>query len=155
MQSFQSPNPTIDVKFIIYLPCRYVAGSVAFTALMTQYLAVKVAIARRQYQVPYPAMYAEGKSGDANTFNCVQRAHQNALEYLPNVLALQIVMGLKFPLTAAVLGVGWSIGRLVYAAGYSSGDPSKRAPGSALAGILYLALIGGAGYAGVLMSLNF
>jgi glutathione S-transferase len=100
-------------------------------------------------------MYAEGNSDDANTFNCIQRSHQNALEYLPNVLALQICMGLKFPITAAILGVGWSIGRIVYAAGYSSGDPAKRAPGSALAGIVYLALIGGAGYAGVLMALNY
>ena len=120
---------------------------------MTQYLAVKVALARRQYQVPYPAMYAEGKGEDANTFNCVQRAHQNALEYVPNVLALQIVMGLKFPITAAILGVAWSVGRLVYAAGYSSGDPAKRAPGSALAGIVYLVLIVGAGYAGASMTL--
>ena len=84
-----------------------VAASVAATALMTQFLAVKVALARREYKVAYPAMYATGTSESANIFNCIQRAHQNTLEYLPSVLSLQIVMGLKFPATAGILGLAW------------------------------------------------
>lgn len=117
---------------------------------MTQYLAVQVALARRKYNVPYPAVYATGNSEDATRFNCIQRAHLNCLEYLPNALACQMVMGLQFPITAAALGGAWAVGRLVYAAGYSSGDPSKRGPGSALAGVIYLGLIGGAAYSGAL-----
>lgn len=136
---------------ITFRYCRYVVGSVAATALMTQYLAVKVALARRQYKVPYPAMYAEGKGQEAMEFNCIQRSHQNTLEYLPNVLALQMAMGLKFPLAAGILGVGWTIGRLVYASGYSTGDPSKRTPGSALAGVIYLGLIFGALFSSLAM----
>ena len=40
---------------------------------------------------------------------------------------------------------------MVYAQGYSTGDPAKRGPGSAVAGIVYLALIGGAAAAGFQM----
>ena len=133
------------------LRCRYVLGSVAATALVTQYLAVKVAFARRECSVPYPAMYAEGSSEAAVRFNCVQRSHQNMLEYLPNVLALQMLMGLRFPITAAAMGGVWAVARLIYAAGYSTGEPAKRLPGNAIAGIVYLALIVGCGYAGYSM----
>lgn len=69
------------------------------------------------------------------------------LEYLPTALTCQMLMGLKFPVTAAVLGLAWAVGRIVYATGYSTGDPKKRAPGSTLSGIVYLALIGGTFYA--------
>ena len=120
---------------------------------MNQYLAVKVAIARRDAKLAYPAMYADGEDTASAKFNCTQRAHQNTLEYLPSALALQALMGLKFPITAAVLGAVWAAGRIIYAAGYSTGDPTKRAPGSAIAGIVFLALIGGCAYAGVQMVL--
>lgn len=73
------------------------------------------------------------------------------LEYLPNALACQMAMGLKYPIVAAVLGGLWALSRLVYAAGYSTGDPSKRVPGSAIAGVLYLALIAGTLFASVMM----
>ena len=33
-------------------------------------------------------MYAEGRSEEATVFNCVQRAHQNTLEYAPAMTAL-------------------------------------------------------------------
>ena len=79
---------------------------------------------------------------------CLQRSHQNTLEYLPNVLALQIAMGIKYPIVAASLGVAWCVARVAYAVGYSTGDPMKRAPGSLAAGLVYLALIGGTVFAG-------
>jgi len=81
----------------------------------------------------------------------VQRSHQNTLEYLPNVLALQALMGLQFPVTAAGLGVCWAVARILYSLGYSTGDPKKRSPGSLLAGLVYLGLIGGTMYAGYSM----
>jgi glutathione S-transferase len=81
----------------------------------------------------------------------LQRSHQNTLEYLPNVLALQALMGLQFPVTAAGLGVGWAVARILYSLGYSTGDPGKRSPGSLLAGLVYLGLIGGTLYAGYSM----
>jgi glutathione S-transferase len=42
--------------------------------------------------VPYPQMYAEGKDEQAQTFNCMQRAHQNTLETLSAVLALECLL---------------------------------------------------------------
>lgn len=154
---------------------RYVLGSTALTALTTQWMAVRVALARAKYGVSYPDMYADSSVKDGNVFNCiqvcvcwkkkicvadglpwgyfilVQRGHQNTLEYLPNVLALQALMGLQFPITAAGLGVGWAVARILYSLGYSTGDPSKRSPGSLVAGLVYLGLIGGTMYAGYSM----
>lgn len=54
-----------------------------------------------RYRVRYPKMYASKENcprltdEDANTFNCIQRAHQNSLEMLPIFLALLICAGLK------------------------------------------------------------
>jgi hypothetical protein len=42
--------------------------------------------------VPYPQMYAKGKDEQAQTFNCMQRAHQNTLETLSAVLALECLL---------------------------------------------------------------
>lgn len=135
--------------------CSYVAGSIAATGLVSQFLAVRVAVARKTYGVEYPALYADGNSDDAIQFNCIQRSHQNMLEYLPNALASQLVMGLVFPKVAGIMGASWALARLVYAAGYSTGDPDKRIPGNIFAGLLYLGLIGGAGYAGYTMIMSY
>jgi hypothetical protein len=42
-----------------------------------------------------------------------------------------------------------NIGRIIYTFGYSTGDPSKRLPGIAIAGLTYLVLIVSTGVAGV------
>eukprot|EP00889_Picochlorum_renovo_P004032 jgi/Picre1/31062/NNA_006418.t1 len=126
----------------------YVMGSIGVAALVVQWMSVKVALARRTYGVSYPAMMAEGDDEGSKTFNCIQRSHQNTLETLPTAVALQMLMGLKFPITAACMGFAWSLGRIAYALGYSTGDPAKRMPGSAVSGIIYLALIVGTFVAG-------
>lgn len=50
----------------------YVMASVAASAALVQWQAVRVAIARKQFGVSYPKMYAEGESTEAKTFNCTQ-----------------------------------------------------------------------------------
>lgn len=47
---------------------------------------------------------------EATRFNCTQRAHQNTLESVPMLLALEILLGLQFPLYAASLGMIWNAG---------------------------------------------
>ncbi|KAF6263405.1 hypothetical protein COO60DRAFT_1491029 [Scenedesmus sp. NREL 46B-D3] len=127
----------------------YVAASVAFSAALIQWQAIRVGFARRQYGVLYPQVYAEGKDEQAQKFNCMQRAHQNTLETLPALLAMECLLGLQHPLYAAALGMIWNIGRIIYTFGYSTGDPNKRLPGIAIAGLTYLVMIVSTGATGV------
>lgn len=52
-------------------------------------------------------------------------AHQNTLEFLPQVIASTFIVGLKFPYVAAGVCGTWTLARLLYTFGYSSGDPKK------------------------------
>jgi len=44
-------------------------------------------MARKKYNIQYPKMYAESTDAHHEAFNCVQRGHQNTLEWLPMVQA--------------------------------------------------------------------
>lgn len=94
------------------------------------YMSFAVGAARRKFDVKYPAMYASGDSTDANLFNCTQRGHQNSLESLPSFLALLLIAGIKYPITAAIAGAVYTLGKVVYFNAYSSGDPNKRMQGA-------------------------
>jgi hypothetical protein len=48
------------------------------------------------------------------TFNCVQRAHQNSLENQPIFLTLLTLSGLQYPVTAATFGGLYLAGRIGY-----------------------------------------
>eukprot|EP00878_Enallax_costatus_P045565 GHUV01054978.1.p3 GENE.GHUV01054978.1~~GHUV01054978.1.p3 ORF type:complete len:108 (-),score=10.88 GHUV01054978.1:521-844(-) len=50
----------------------YVMASVAVSAAIVQWQAVRVGMARRKYGVQLPKMYADGDSTEAKTFNCTQ-----------------------------------------------------------------------------------
>jgi len=100
------------------------------------YFASKVMKARKAFDVAYPTMYTDNKE-----FNCVQRAHQNFLETYPQFMMLLFIGGLQFPTLTAAGGMIYLAGRIVYAHGYYSGDPSKR-------------MRGAFGYAGLLVMLG-
>ncbi|KIZ01433.1 hypothetical protein MNEG_6530 [Monoraphidium neglectum] len=119
----------------------YVIASTAFTAAVLQWQAIRVAIARRKYNVAYPKMYAEGEGEEAQIFNCTQRSHQNTLETAPAMLVMTCMLGLVYPVSAAILNAVWSVGRIFYATGYSTGDPSKRMTGAGISGLSYLGCI--------------
>jgi glutathione S-transferase len=92
---------------------------------------IRVTILRAEAKVPYPNAYASAESiaaasGDKKMrmyiFNCAQRAHQNYLENLPILLTGVLVGGLRHPLIAVGLGVGWMVFRIVYFIGYTRTD---------------------------------
>lgn len=111
--------------------------------LLMQYMGVTVGRARRTYKVPYPTMYANEKENEqGKAFNCVQRAHQNSLEFLPGVLTALLLGGLQYPIVAATLGGSYFLARIQYFRGYSLGVPSKRfSAGGALIFPTYFGLI--------------
>lgn len=89
--------------------------------------ALQVGKARKQYRVFYPTMYAlESENKDAKAFNCVQRGHQNTLEFLPTFLVLLLLGGLQYPIIAAVCGAVYSVARVQYFRGYATGSASAR-----------------------------
>ncbi|KAK3874094.1 hypothetical protein Pcinc_020930 [Petrolisthes cinctipes] len=109
----------------INVPAEY--GYVVLVAicsiLMIQWKALKVYEARRAFKIPYPTVYYKTHN---DLFNCYQRAHQNTLENYPQFLVLLLVGGLHNPVVSAVGGAIWCMGRVVYAYGYYTGDPSRR-----------------------------
>eukprot|EP00047_Mylnosiga_fluctuans_P003958 m.231952 g.231952 ORF g.231952 m.231952 type:complete len:149 (-) comp12282_c0_seq1:40-486(-) len=109
----------------------YVVLTATATAFVFTWMGFRVGGARKKYGVQYPKLYADasdcgGKQQDINTFNCIQRAHQNSLENLPQFLALLVFGGANYPAIAALAGVIYLAGRVAYVLGYSTGDPKKR-----------------------------
>lgn len=89
-------------------------------------LGMKVGQARRKYDVQLPQMYAVGDSESAVAFNSVQRGHQQAFETYTSFAVLSLIGGLRHPVSVAVAGIMWGVGRLRYAAGYAAGGPKWR-----------------------------
>ena len=117
-------------QLTVYPEYGYVIGTAFASSLLMTYFGIKVGQARTKYDVPYPAMYADRSECDKDksklVFNCIQRAHQNALETYPIFLSFLLVGGLKHPLIASSAGLIWILGRYIYAQGYYTGDPTKR-----------------------------
>jgi hypothetical protein len=121
-----------------------------------------VSMARSQYDIPYPTMYAvpgtpryysdtmkptDGKNvaetiteDEAYHFNLVQRAHQNTIENAPFFLAL-LLTAWPFPLYAGIAGLTYVVGRAVYMYGYTK-DPKSRMWGAVFIYPALLTLLG-------------
>ncbi|KAH6927522.1 hypothetical protein HPB50_005188 [Hyalomma asiaticum] len=98
------------------------------STLVNAWLSFRVGRARKRYGVKYPTMYSD----DNVVFNCIQRSHQNFLEAYPQFLMTLFIGGIEFPRVAAGAGMVYLLGRIAYAIGYSTGDPSKRMRGGFL-----------------------
>ena len=113
---------------VMSLPADY--GYVILTGVgaifMVMWKGVRVGQARKKYGVEYPEMYSK----DSMVFNCIQRAHQNTLENLPQFFFLLTMGGFSHPLLSSCGGWVWIAGRVVYALGYSTGEPKKRVRGA-------------------------
>lgn len=88
--------------------------------------------ARKQYGIKYPALYAPDGHPHAESFNSVQRAHQNTLENWAPVQILMAFNGILYPKFAASCGMIWAFGRIVYGYGYAKGGPDGRMVGGLL-----------------------
>ncbi|BBN00930.1 hypothetical protein MPTK1_2g03200 [Marchantia polymorpha subsp. ruderalis] len=121
----------------------FVALICVLTLVFNMWMSVSVVKARKKYNVPYPALYAvESENKEAKMFNCVQRGHQNFLEFLPFFLANLLLGGLKHPLLAAGLGFGYIVARYFYFKGYSTGVPSNRMKLGGSHFLFYFGLVG-------------
>lgn len=58
-------------------------------------------------------------------FNCAQRAHGQFTEHYPVVLSSLLIAGLRYPITSAVLGMGWTVFRVIFAKGYVKVDKER------------------------------
>ncbi len=45
-----------------------------------------------RYNVKYPLLYANGDDEASKTFNCIQRAHQQSLENLPQACCTMLLL---------------------------------------------------------------
>ncbi|KAI8995290.1 membrane-associated proteins in eicosanoid and glutathione metabolism [Trametes punicea] len=113
----------------------YPAAAVVSTFYLLFWQSTRVARARRRAGIEYPQVYAEkaevATNKEAHVFNCTQRAHQNTLEVAPIIIGSTLIAGFSYPVAAAALCGAWTISRIVYSIGYSTGDPKKRNLGGA------------------------
>jgi len=137
----------------IVLPAEYalVGASIVVTGYLTFWQGLKASRARKAAGVKYPQMYAEKAEAEASAaarvFNCTQRAHQNTLESLPNILFSTAFLGLFYPRVASVACTIWTVGRVMYTTGYSTGEPNNRRFGFAVSSAAQLVLLFGSTYA--------
>ncbi|KAG0480248.1 hypothetical protein HPP92_011106 [Vanilla planifolia] len=118
----------------------YVALVIVLYAFLNLWMGFQVGKARKKYKVPYPTLYAlESENKDAKLFNCVQRGHQNSIEYMPVFFVMLLLGGIQHPLVASGLGAIYAIARFFYFKGYSSGVPENRLK---IGGFNFLALFG-------------
>ncbi|OQO10945.1 hypothetical protein B0A48_05200 [Cryoendolithus antarcticus] len=112
----------------------YVLLTATFTLFSSSWHGVRVGGFRKAAKIPYPQAYAESNdmkaaSGDEKKkmylFNCAQRAHGNFLENMPAFTIAMLIAGLRFPVTAAIMGLGWNVSRIFYAVGYTSPNHDK------------------------------
>lgn len=111
----------------------YVILVSVLACFVNTWLAMRVGSARKKYGIKYPVMYSESN----NVFNCIQRAHQNFLENFTQFQVMLLLGGIHYPQLGAAAGLVWLLGRIVYAVGYSTGDPQKRLKG----GFQYIGLL--------------
>jgi glutathione S-transferase len=116
---------------------RYTALVTLLALLFYFYTSYGVVRARRKFGVPVPAM-----SGHPD-FDRAFRVQMNTLEWLPIFLPLLWMFAFYVSdVGAAVLGLIWIAGRIVYMVGYASAA-SKRGPGFAIQIVVcFMLLIG-------------
>jgi glutathione S-transferase len=119
-------------------PHSYVAIVTCLSLLVYLWMGLRVGAARHKTGIAAPAM-----TGDPVLERHI-RVQANTLEWLPLFLPSLWLFALYWSdLTAAVLGVFWILGRIVYALGYVA-DPRRRAVGFLVQALATMVLLLGA-----------
>ena len=109
----------------------YVAIVTLLALLVYVWMSLRVGAARRVAKIPAPAM-----TGDPALERAI-RAHYNTLEWMPIFLPSLWLFAIYWNSTvAAVMGLVWIVGRIIYFLGYTA-EAGKRSTGfyiQALAG---------------------
>jgi glutathione S-transferase len=96
-----------------------ILGCAVLPAFASMYMGGNVIKARKSCDVPLPDLYATpGFHKKADEFNRWQRGHQSFFETLTQVTVCSLIGGLKHPLLAAVSGVCFSLGSVLFQFGY-------------------------------------
>ncbi|QIX01312.1 hypothetical protein AMS68_006829 [Peltaster fructicola] len=151
---------SLATELIVGKDYGYVLIAAAGTFILSTWHGMRVTGYRKKAGIKYPQAYAEKSDMNAasaekkeamHLFNCAQRAHGNYLENMPTASIALLVSGLAYPKTAAVMGAGWLVSRVLFAIGYT--NPSKQDGKGRLIGsgfwLFQLGLIGLTGYSGV------
>lgn len=116
----------------------YVALVTLLALLVYFWMATQVARARVKTGIAHPAM-----TGDPLLERTI-RAHVNTLEWLPLFLGPMWLFAVYVSdVWAAILGLIWIVGRIVYQRGYIA-DASKRVPGFFIQALVVAVLLFGA-----------
>ncbi len=108
------------------------------TALVYFWMAARVALAHKRTGILAPTM-----TGDPGLERTI-RAHVNTLEWMPIFLPSLWLFAVYWDADiAAILGVVWIVGRIVYFLGYVR-SPSGRSPGFFIQAVAAFALMLGA-----------
>lgn len=119
-------------------PHSYVALVTIAALLVYFWMSLRVPGARRKSGIEAPAM-----TGDPVLERTI-RVHYNTLEWLPIFLVSLWLFAIYWnDRVAAILGVVWIIGRIIYALAYVA-DPKKRAAGFLIQFLATAALLLGA-----------
>lgn len=135
----------------------YVLLAATSTFILGQIHGINTGKYRKAAKMPYPLCYAPSTRTDkeAYLFNCAQRAHANFIENQPSMLGALLLAGLKFPVTAAVMGAGWTVCRYLYMVGYCDGTEGGKGRYKGIAYMLFqVGLYCLAGWNGVQMVLQ-
>jgi len=113
----------------------YTVGALLLALLVYSWAGFRVGKARSKFGVQAPAIHGD------EAFERVFRAHQNTVEQLVMFLPLLAVAAwLWGDLYAAIYGLVWSLGRLLYVEGYARAA-GKREIGFLLSGALSLLVL--------------
>ncbi len=124
----------------------YTAIVTVLSVLLYFFVATRVPIARRKFDVKLPAI-----AGHPD-FERVFRAHMNTLEWMPIFLPLLWLCAIYLSDgAAALLGLVWIAGRVLYFRGYAEAV-EKRVPGFFIQALACVLLLVGA-TAGIVMRL--